>query len=59
MHTSFLSSIVPLDVGVNPVSDVLVRMVPLVDNPQVSSILIPDSFLSLSLSFERLNSGVD
>jgi hypothetical protein len=41
------------------VSDVLVRMVPLVDNPQVSSILIPDSFLSLSLSFERLNSGVD
>jgi hypothetical protein len=36
-------------------------MVPLVDNPQASSMLIPDSFLSLSLSlsFERLNSGVD
>lgn len=59
MHTSFLSSIVPLDVGVKPVSDVLVRMVPFVDNPLVSSILTPDSFLSRSLSFEQLNSGVD
>jgi hypothetical protein len=59
VHTSFLSSIVPLDVGTKPVSDVLLSIVPLVDNPRVSSICIVGSFLSRSLSVEQLNSGVD
>jgi hypothetical protein len=49
MHTSFLSSICPLDVvGVTLAFDILVKLVALIDNEELCSELISgDSFVSL------------
>ncbi len=54
MHTSFLSSIFPLDVGVALAFDVLVKLIPLIDNDDEScSDLIRDE------SLERIGAVLD